>query len=89
MNPCAACDGLLSVAADGRLLPCASYDEPLGSLLDRPFREVWDAPDTVAFRSKERAPRGCRSCEDFDVCHGACPLYWRAVGTAELGEAVP
>ena len=86
---CAACDGLLSVAADGRLLPCASYDEPLGSLLDRPFREVWDAPDTVAFRSKERAPRGCRSCEDFDVCHGACPLYWRAVGTAELGEAVP
>ncbi|NIS63718.1 MAG: radical SAM protein, partial [Gemmatimonadales bacterium] len=27
---CSACDGLLSVAANGAVLPCASYDEPVG-----------------------------------------------------------
>ena len=83
---CAACDGLLSVAADGSLLPCASYDRPLGSLLDRPFEEVWESPAARSFRAKEHAPTRCRACEDFDVCNGACPLYWRAMGTVELRE---
>lgn len=81
---CAACDGLLSVGADGRLLPCASFDEPLGSLVERPFAEVWEEAGARSFREKERAPASCRACEHFDVCQGACPLYWRAVGTAEI-----
>ncbi len=84
---CAACDGLLSVGADGRLLPCASFDEPLGSLVASPFAEVWEAAEARSFREKERAPAGCRACERFDVCQGACPLYWRAVGTGELTES--
>jgi radical SAM protein with 4Fe4S-binding SPASM domain len=84
---CAACDGLLSVGADGRLLPCASYDRPLGSLVERPFAEVWASPEAREFRDKGHAPPGCRDCEDFDVCQGACPLYWRALGTQEIEEA--
>ena len=28
---CSACDGLISIAPDGAVLPCASYDDPVGN----------------------------------------------------------
>ncbi|MCE9635478.1 MAG: radical SAM protein [Planctomycetes bacterium] len=84
---CSACDGLLSVGADGSLLPCASWDRPLGSIVDRPFRELWTSPEATALRAKSAAPEHCRACEHLAVCNGACPLYWRQVGCGELDEA--
>ncbi|MBK8979681.1 MAG: radical SAM protein [Planctomycetes bacterium] len=81
---CSACDGLLSIGADGSVLPCASYDEPLGSLLRDGFDAVWQSPRARAFRAKARAPVTCRGCDNFDICNGACPLYWRQLGCEEL-----
>lgn len=81
---CAACDGLISVGADGSVLPCASWDKPVGSLLDKAFDDVWQSPEAQAMRAKEHAPPHCRDCEHLPVCHGACPLYWREVGYGEL-----
>ena len=81
---CAACDGLISVGADGSVLPCASWDRPVGSLLERAFDDVWQSPEARAMRAKEHAPPHCRDCEHLPVCHGACPLYWREVGYGEL-----
>jgi radical SAM protein with 4Fe4S-binding SPASM domain len=88
---CAACDGLLSVAPDGSVLPCSSVRRPVGNLLRRPFREVWDSALAQGWRNKDSAPPGCRPCSLFEVCTGACPIYWDAVGTGEIegrcGEA--
>ena len=84
---CAACDGLLSVSPAGEVLPCSSCPEPVGSLLRRPFAEVWGSARAKFFRRKEYAPAECGGCEDFDACAGACPLYWSAMGTAELAAA--
>ncbi len=81
---CAACDGLLSVGADGSVLPCASWDAPVGSLLEREFDDVWQSPEARALRAKQHAPPHCRGCEHLPVCHGACPLYWREIGYGEL-----
>jgi radical SAM protein with 4Fe4S-binding SPASM domain len=81
---CAACDGLLSVSPAGDVLPCSSYPEPVGNLLRQPFREVWNSARAAFFRRKEYAPEECAGCEDFGPCAGACPLYWAAMGTAEL-----
>jgi len=81
---CAACDGLLSVSPGGDVLPCSSYPEPVGNLLRQPFQEVWGSARAVFFRRKEYAPGECAGCEDFGPCAGACPLYWNAMGTAEL-----
>ncbi len=83
---CSACDGLVSVGADGQVLPCASYDEPVGDLLTRDFDDIWHAPEATAFREKSKAHAICRQCEHFHICHGACPLYWRQVGYQELYE---
>lgn len=81
---CAACDGLLSVAPNGDVLPCSSYPQPVGNLLRQPFAEVWNSARARYFRRKEYAPAECAGCGEFAACAGACPLYWSAMGTAEL-----
>ena len=84
---CAACDGLLSVSPDGSVLPCSSCDQPVGNLLNQPFQKVWSSPAALSWRQGEHAPEGCADCELFDLCTGACPLYWSSVGTGELERA--
>jgi len=81
---CSACDGLISVAPNGDLIPCASYDDSLGNLLEEDLLEVWNSPRAVAYRDKQLAHPGCRACEQFDLCNGGCPLYWREMGFDEL-----
>ncbi len=81
---CAALDGLLSVAADGGVLPCSSWDEPVGNLTRLPFRDVWFSERAAFFKQKRFAPAVCQSCGSFTACQGACPLYWKAVGEGGL-----
>lgn len=87
---CAACDGLLSISPEGGVLPCSSWPEPVGNLLREPFRAVWESARARRLRAKTFAPPLCQGCEDFALCQGACPLYWRHFGFEELerhGEA--
>lgn len=81
---CAACDGLLSVAPNGDVLPCASYDDSVGNIHDSGFEEVWHGSKAGFYRKKEFAHPICRNCEHFAICNGACPLYWRNMGYEEL-----
>jgi len=81
---CSACDGLISVAANGDVLPCASYDDSVGSLLEEDFKTIWQSDKARKFRDKAFAHPKCQRCEDFHICNGACPLYWRQVGFDEL-----
>lgn len=81
---CSACDALLSVAANGDVIPCASYDESLGNLLRQSATEIWDSDRARKFRAKFLAHPRCRACEDFAACNGACPLYWRHLGFGEI-----
>ncbi len=84
---CGACDGLISVAPGGDVLPCSSFNTPVGNLLKQSFREIWDSPDARMHRAKGLAMEECKSCENFHICNGACPLYWQHAGYGEL-EAV-
>lgn len=83
---CSACDGLLSVNAKGEVIPCASYDKPLGSLLNGSFTGIWNSEISKRIREKELAHIECTSCDSFNVCHGACPIYWKHFGFDELCE---
>jgi radical SAM protein with 4Fe4S-binding SPASM domain len=73
---CSAADGLLSVAPDGAVLPCSSFEQGVGNLLHEPFEAVWNRRAARYWRNKEFLPPGCRDCELADLCCGACPLYW-------------
>ena len=81
---CAACDGLIHVSPTGDVLPCSSYDRSVGNLLTESFDEVWFGARACFHREKRHAPAECAGCEDFALCQGACPLYWRTMGTELL-----
>jgi radical SAM protein with 4Fe4S-binding SPASM domain len=83
---CSACEGLLSVDPFGRLLPCSSWKEPVGNLLQEGFQALWFGNRARFLREKRTAHPGCRDCENFAVCHGACPLYFKVHGYGELEE---
>ncbi|PIE33923.1 radical SAM/SPASM domain-containing protein [candidate division KSB3 bacterium] len=85
---CSACDGLLSVGANGDVLPCASYDDSVGNLLHEDFWDIWQSRTAIRYRQKKLAHEICQECEHFAVCNGACPLYWRQVGFDELFTTV-
>lgn len=81
---CSACDGLISIAANGDVLPCASFDDPVGNILKDDFRKIWDSAVAKKYRDKEYAHSECQKCENFHICNGTCPLYWREMGYDEL-----
>jgi len=83
---CAACDGLLSVDPTGDVLPCSSLDDPVGNILRSGFEEVWQSRRARMYRLKEIAHSRCHDCDNFNACHGACPLYWQHFGFGELEE---
>ena len=84
---CAAADGLISVDPSGNVLPCSSYPEPLGNLLEQDFDEVWFSARAAHFKNKRYAPESCARCSSFTACQAACPLYWAYAGYGELEGA--
>jgi radical SAM protein with 4Fe4S-binding SPASM domain len=86
---CSACEGLLSVNPSGELLPCSSWPEPVGNLLADGFEATWFSSRARWIREKREAHEGCRECKDFAICHGACPLYFKANGYAEIEPHLP
>lgn len=84
---CAAADGLLSVSPGGDILPCSSYPESLGNLLEKDFAEAWFSERASYFKNKRYAPESCSRCGSFTACQAACPLYWDYAGYGELERA--
>lgn len=81
---CSACDGLISIAPNGDVLPCASCADPVGNLLKQDFNDVWQSIRAARYREKALAHTGCKTCTHFHICNGACPLYWQHMGFDEL-----
>jgi radical SAM protein with 4Fe4S-binding SPASM domain len=86
---CAACDGLLSLAPNGDILPCSSYPKPMGNIFAHKgaFRKLWESGPFKFFQAKGFAHETCKQCEDLAVCNGGCPLYWEKAGYKELLKA--
>jgi len=81
---CSACEGLLSVDPEGNVLPCSSWNEPVGNLFTDDFEAVWFSSRAKMLRAKKAAHPDCHGCSDFALCHGACPLYFRVHGYDEI-----
>jgi radical SAM protein with 4Fe4S-binding SPASM domain len=80
---CSCVSGILSVDPAGNLLPCSSFGQGIGSLLESSYEEILASPAARYWKEREYVPPGCRECPDVDVCAGACPLYWDAAGNFE------
>jgi len=70
---CQAANSLGHVDAQGNLWPCASWPEPLGSLLTESLETVWASPMRRRIRAEiDTPPSGCRGCRDYSGCFGGC-----------------
>jgi radical SAM protein with 4Fe4S-binding SPASM domain len=78
---CSAAEGLLSIAPDGRVLPCSSFEQGIGNLVQEDFETIWNRRTARYWRNKEFLPPGCQDCDMVDICCGACPLYWDEQGS--------
>jgi radical SAM protein with 4Fe4S-binding SPASM domain len=78
---CSAAEGLLSIAPDGQVLPCSSFEQGVGNLVEENFDTIWNRRTARYWRDKEFLPPGCKDCDMVDICCGACPLYWDEQGS--------
>jgi radical SAM protein with 4Fe4S-binding SPASM domain len=74
VKSCSAARLTLAVEPDGSVLPCQSYFKPLGNALTDDFPKMWDAELAKCLRAHSFAPERCRSCIQFPMCGGGCPL---------------
>jgi radical SAM protein with 4Fe4S-binding SPASM domain len=74
IKSCSAARLTLAVEPDGSVLPCQSYFKPLGNALTGDFRDMWDSELAKHLRAHSFAPERCRSCIQFPMCGGGCPL---------------
>jgi len=68
----------------GNVLPCSSWREPVGSLLKRSFKSIWESPMLAYFKNADYAPAECKNCRKLAICKGACPLYWKMNDSAAV-----
>jgi radical SAM protein with 4Fe4S-binding SPASM domain len=65
----------MCVEPDGRVIPCQSYYQPLGSLLADSWDSIWNHELSINLRERHYAAEKCRDCALLPECGGGCPLY--------------
>ncbi len=74
IKACSAARLTLAVEPDGSVLPCQSYFKPLGNALTDDFHMMWDTDLAKCLRNHDFVPERCRTCIQFPLCGGGCPL---------------
>jgi radical SAM protein with 4Fe4S-binding SPASM domain len=64
----------MCVEPNGDVIPCQSYYQSLGNLLETPWEEIWENPLALQLRNRSNIPEGCKSCDYLPECGGGCPL---------------
>lgn len=64
----------MCVEPNGDVIPCQSYYQSLGNLLDNPWEEIWEHPLALSLRNRKDVPEGCKNCDYLPECGGGCPL---------------
>ena len=77
---CNAAEYSICIEPDGRVLPCQSYYQPCGHILNDSWDTIWNSELFRTIRNRIKNPREaglarmCWDCPDLTVCGGGCPL---------------
>ncbi|MCJ7797663.1 MAG: radical SAM protein, partial [Thermoleophilia bacterium] len=71
---CSAAAHNMTIQPDGSVLPCQSWPEIIGNILNDPWGHIWSNPICRQLRNRELASPLCHTCDDFETCGGGCPL---------------
>jgi len=64
----------MCVESDGAVIPCQSYYQALGNILDDPWEAIWNHELAVYLRERRYVPQECQPCLLLSECGGGCPL---------------
>ncbi len=64
----------MCVEPDGGVIPCQSYYNQIGSLLNDPWEAIWNHELAVRLRERSAIPAKCADCSLLAECGGGCPL---------------
>jgi radical SAM protein with 4Fe4S-binding SPASM domain len=66
----------MCVEPDGSVLPCQSYYQPLGNLLNDSWDSIWNHKLSERLRERQELPQKCSGCALVSECGGGCPLQF-------------
>ena len=64
----------MCIEPNGDVLPCQSYYQSLGNIMDMNWDLIWHHPLAEKLRYRQFAPAKCNQCAFFSECGGGCPL---------------
>jgi radical SAM protein with 4Fe4S-binding SPASM domain len=64
----------MCIEPDGSVLPCQSYYQSLGNILNANWKDIWNHELSVSLRERRDIPNKCTSCSLLAECGGGCPL---------------
>ncbi len=74
LKMCSAARINVTVEPDGRVIPCQSWFESMGNILEDPWEKIWESPLAKSIRDKDYMPEECGTCLMIDECTAGCPL---------------
>jgi len=74
----------MCIEPDGAVLPCQSYYQSLGNMLNTPWEKIWNHELAVSLRERKNLPENCTLCALLSECGGGCPLARQSQLSAKL-----
>lgn len=71
---CTAAEYNICIEPDGQVIPCQSYYQPVGHILNDSWKTIWQSDLFQSIRGRKTVDENCRECPDFEVCGSGCPL---------------
>jgi radical SAM protein with 4Fe4S-binding SPASM domain len=71
---CTAARYNMCVEPDGAVIPCQSYYQALGNLLEDSWESIWNHDLARYLRERRYVPTSCQACPVLSECGGGCPL---------------
>lgn len=68
----------MCIESNGNVLPCQSYYQPLGNILNDPWDSIWNHELSIRLRERQNLPAKCDNCPIVVECGGGCPLQFPA-----------
>lgn len=65
----------MCIEPDGAVIPCQSYYQPLGNILDDSWLSIWNHDLAINLRERRTVAEKCHDCALLSECGGGCPLF--------------
>lgn len=66
----------MCIEPDGGVIPCQSYYNQLGNIIEDPWQSIWEHELSLQLRQRKAIPDECQTCSLLEECGAGCPLSY-------------